>query len=1018
MPTSANTFQTNVHRQKTRKWVEAKAANYDGDDWGDDDDDDGTDDYRPPSMSVPRQATMPPLPRLQQHQQLYQQQQQQKQDTAAAAAAVAVSSTLHSASATSSKRPELPPASNMLLSAKTYTTSLGSSRMPVVPAVTPGSWQGQAQEQSQMPQPQTHMQAQTNTQALAQSQPQTYSQAHNPASESQSSVSSATPSSALPPNNHFGALPSQQHFHRSSTSHIPTSTSVPTGETRQSSWRPSVAGSRSTSPYKNAAINSNAAVHNPVRPSNDRRSTSPYNKTTSSAPAVLKTSKSGPLGTSTLSAMALPPRSVSIGSPLKAQTSSTLPHNSSKETSASQEKQKPEPLPLHLAAPIPSKPLSSVTLRGDNVSPLVKMEAHTKEGQSQQRGSSTSPRLPDVARMSLFTVNFGDTYGKDLESAPPIPALPPLTLYKNEKQHEKPPPSIDQTRVGNNSDVYAISSRSLGNCQPGDTSSSLSESPAPTSAALAPPQSQLATNSSPATSSIHTSSSTKESDRLREEILQSLGPSNEITSTPPINDQVPTRRSTHDSKYLSNIYGDYWPTGDGDETATVAATSSVIVPIGLGINNNGASESVAIAPLSGRKSQHLDMALGMDEKISVAHEMGHAQNEEKRRDFDSSKEVVVDGQSLGTPQRFSWEALSIATDGPSDSHHQTSQTEGSSLPARDLLTQSSTAPAPAPSEHFHIEPDTHSATTDLLVPPPVVSRPSFDSLPEAVAAHDQVSSVGEGVSANLHQANSAGTKVEISVVADTFQDTMFQSEPETRLSPVLESSPPIFAPATETVTTPPSQTNSTTFDSLPTTAAAALDSPPPRVIEPMALRDMLRMSAVSDRMESMNNARKYYLESKTGLSTWVSTMQTDYPEYKLETSIFSKSILPYIPASRSPGSQANLLATSPPRTSSGAATGFSCSHTDFTIPLSQTASASYTATATGGVSNVPAQPNRPTLGGGGLASTFHLPTTTSDLKHSGAKGKEFLLAAGKAGKGLLSKGKSKFRGTGEKVFPY
>jgi len=45
---------------------------------------------------------------------------------------------------------------------------------------------------------------------------------------------------------------------------------------------------------------------------------------------------------------------------------------------------------------------------------------------------------------------------------------------------------------------------------------------------------------------------------------------------------------------------------------------------------------------------------------------------------------------------------------------------------------------------------------------------------------------------------------------------------------------------------------------------------------------------------------------------------------------------------------------------------------------------------------------------------------SSDFKHSGtqvgAKGKELLAAAGKAGKGLLSKGKSKLRGTGDKVF--
>ncbi|KAL9618020.1 MAG: hypothetical protein Q9160_007209 [Pyrenula sp. 1 TL-2023] len=34
-------FQTNVNRTKTKRWVEAKSFSYDGDDWGDDDDDEG-----------------------------------------------------------------------------------------------------------------------------------------------------------------------------------------------------------------------------------------------------------------------------------------------------------------------------------------------------------------------------------------------------------------------------------------------------------------------------------------------------------------------------------------------------------------------------------------------------------------------------------------------------------------------------------------------------------------------------------------------------------------------------------------------------------------------------------------------------------------------------------------------------------------------------------------------------------------------------------------------------------------
>ena len=32
------TFNTNVNRAKTKKWVEAKSYSYDGDDWGDVDD--------------------------------------------------------------------------------------------------------------------------------------------------------------------------------------------------------------------------------------------------------------------------------------------------------------------------------------------------------------------------------------------------------------------------------------------------------------------------------------------------------------------------------------------------------------------------------------------------------------------------------------------------------------------------------------------------------------------------------------------------------------------------------------------------------------------------------------------------------------------------------------------------------------------------------------------------------------------------------------------------------------------
>ncbi|KAK9772193.1 hypothetical protein SCAR479_11202 [Seiridium cardinale] len=64
--TPSNAFQTNVNRSKTRKWVEAKKQNYDGDDWGNDyDDEEPEEDEPPPKPTGLRQfeqVAQPPTP--------------------------------------------------------------------------------------------------------------------------------------------------------------------------------------------------------------------------------------------------------------------------------------------------------------------------------------------------------------------------------------------------------------------------------------------------------------------------------------------------------------------------------------------------------------------------------------------------------------------------------------------------------------------------------------------------------------------------------------------------------------------------------------------------------------------------------------------------------------------------------------------------------------------------------------------------------------------------------------------
>ncbi len=58
-PSASGLYKTNVNRQKTKRWVEAKSYSYDGDDWGD------VDEYRDieeEEEEEPAPPTPPPKP--------------------------------------------------------------------------------------------------------------------------------------------------------------------------------------------------------------------------------------------------------------------------------------------------------------------------------------------------------------------------------------------------------------------------------------------------------------------------------------------------------------------------------------------------------------------------------------------------------------------------------------------------------------------------------------------------------------------------------------------------------------------------------------------------------------------------------------------------------------------------------------------------------------------------------------------------------------------------------------------
>ncbi|KAK3354483.1 hypothetical protein B0H65DRAFT_14638 [Neurospora tetraspora] len=140
----------------------------------------------------------------------------------------------------------------------------------------------------------------------------------------------------------------------------------------------------------------------------------------------------------------------------------------------------------------------------------------------------------------------------------------------------------------------------------------------------------------------------------------------------------------------------------------------------------------------------------------------------------------------------------------------------------------------------------------------------------------------------------------------------------------------------------------------------------------ISFRQIMDMPSSSDRLKHYNETRLQFAAIDTGLEEWLLAMKSKYPEHSNATSSFKDSLT--IPVMSMDNQQSGEV-----------------------LSLQQ-----------GGRpgTNMPMPPSLP-YGHSGFAHSS---------QQVGTKGKELLFAAGKAGKGLLSKGKSKLRGTGDKVF--
>ncbi|KAK5656534.1 hypothetical protein OQA88_4513 [Cercophora sp. LCS_1] len=169
-------------------------------------------------------------------------------------------------------------------------------------------------------------------------------------------------------------------------------------------------------------------------------------------------------------------------------------------------------------------------------------------------------------------------------------------------------------------------------------------------------------------------------------------------------------------------------------------------------------------------------------------------------------------------------------------------------------------------------------------------------------------------------------------------------------------------------------------------------SPNPDVPKPISkplstltFRQILDLPTSKERAKAFNDTRMQFAAMDRGLNKWITTMISRHQEYATPTPLFNEL------GNTADSQQGPQAATDSPR-----------GHhpNPSVIGFGQVGRPTM---------NVPMPPTPP-HGSGGFGNA------SADLAQVGTKSKKLLMAAGKAGKGLLSKGKNKLSGTGDKVF--
>ncbi|OPB38728.1 SWI-SNF chromatin-remodeling complex protein [Trichoderma guizhouense] len=490
----------------------------------------------------------------------------------------------------------------------------------------------------------------------------------------------------------------------------------------------------------------------------------------------------------------------------------------------------------------------------------------------------------------------------------------------------------------------------------------------------------------------------KENDVLSDEIMRTLSPSGATPADVKLSDgpqlHPPEDRSgVRESSYTLMDYDSYWAdtaedSGPGHENVPVPSTENLqSIPAATEPLPAPSTQSGLKSPVD-TTSPSPPATITFDSMFSPQQPQQQPQEEQQRQDQQQRQPSLR--------RRFSWEAEEeqrTPTTLAQTPIQAQPTTDDSAAPAVHLTGPSGQPFEPSVTNFSTTESRSHSPVSQLSQAPTTAAGSGLGAL--AIQTSNPSGSL-PGHDSSLPEPPSP---VSISVISDNPSTT---AREQARMSIADEK---LFADqgSVNLVTgSPPPASDSHPAVSSPTSAASvpAPQTPAPNLnplaqAKAMNFRDIMALSTPTERIAKYTEAREALAARDSGLESWLLYLTTEHPELSASISAPGGQMTPRSsnnaslpvgsqPSSQQPYYQQYLNASSP--STSGPQSG-------------------------GGGSGG----GRSRLGGLSMPSQMSGSAFGHSGNQIGTKSKEFMHSAGKMGKGLLSKGKSKLRGSGDKV---